>query len=307
MTFYAVCNSNGLISKELQADSRGRAILEVRAAVADQAAIDWLADAPLDLEEACGICCDGMTYSDALLACSEKGASFAWGDDTGDHWAIWEHNAQSVPDCDQEAVTLRSSDLPSVVESPVGKMSYDEAVQAANAGKSIVMCDRDATGHLYVRNACWLEDEGDLVMSHPTERTGTVAAPVDGLYELLFEEPETLPPAEPFRLPAFAVPAIKALWEESQIANDRAQSALCEGALGGDETAFFQCFDAINEAGNVEYNWQLSYSETGNTVLTPRELKTDSAGYCRLIRQSMQTGQAVPTLSGDMVFAAPRS
>jgi hypothetical protein len=244
-----------------------------------------------------------------------------WGDDTGDHWGIWEFptfEPKEDPDCDQEAPTLRGSDLPSAPASvlPVGKLSHSMALEAAEAGKSIVMCDRDATGSLYVRNACWIDDEWRLVMSHPTDRMGTINAPLDGVYELLFED-ESNGPGEPpnmnagpalplWRLPVFAVPAIKTLWEESQIANDKDQSIICERALAGDEEAFLKCFDAINEAGNVMYNWQLSYLKTNFPVLTSRELKTDSAGYCRLIRQSMHTGQAVPTLRGDLVVAAPR-
>lgn len=188
MTFYAVCNSNGLISVALKADSRGRAILELREAVANSLHVDWLAEGLTDLEEACGYCCDEMSFVEAIAACSSKGASLVWGaDDSGYHWAIWEHNAQAVPDCDQEAVTLRGSDLPSAINA-LKKLTHVQALDAANAGKSIVMCDRDATGHLFVRNACWLDEHGRLVMSHPTDRTGTIVAPFDGTYELLFED-----------------------------------------------------------------------------------------------------------------------
>jgi hypothetical protein len=67
--FYAVTNANGLISQELQASSKEEAIKEVKNAVADRAAISWIDDNQTDLEDACGVSCNDMSYDEAL-ACS---------------------------------------------------------------------------------------------------------------------------------------------------------------------------------------------------------------------------------------------
>jgi hypothetical protein len=50
--------------------------------------------------------------------------------------------------------------------------------------------DRDATGNHFVFRPVWLDDDGDLVMPHPTENTGYCDAPTDGRYTL--QEPEWL-------------------------------------------------------------------------------------------------------------------
>lgn len=88
MKYFAVTNANGLISQELQATTAADAIAEVKEAIADHASVDWINDAQTDLEDACGVSCDDLSYSAALELCQEAGASYVWGELTDDSWNI---------------------------------------------------------------------------------------------------------------------------------------------------------------------------------------------------------------------------
>jgi hypothetical protein len=87
--FYAVTNNNGLISQELSANTAAEAVREVKAAVSDRSAQAWLDDNQTDLEVACGVDTNGMTYDNGLQLCSEAGAEFVWGEPSDDTWNVW--------------------------------------------------------------------------------------------------------------------------------------------------------------------------------------------------------------------------
>jgi hypothetical protein len=89
--FYAVTNFNGLISQELEAETRSKAIREVKKAIADKSYQSWLDCVPTSLEDACEIDCSDMSYSKALELCSRAGAEFEWGEPTDDSWNIYSY------------------------------------------------------------------------------------------------------------------------------------------------------------------------------------------------------------------------
>ena len=63
-------------------------------------------------------------------------------------------------------------------------MDYSEARQCAKRGSTVSLVTPDATGDLFVRHPCWIDEDDQLVMPHPTQDTGTVRAPADGNYRL---------------------------------------------------------------------------------------------------------------------------
>jgi len=87
--FYATTDANGLISHELNATTKSEAIAEVKAAVVDRSATDWVDGTQLDIEDELGVNCNNMSHSEALEACIDAGADFVWGEQTGDSWDIW--------------------------------------------------------------------------------------------------------------------------------------------------------------------------------------------------------------------------
>ena len=89
MKYFAVTNANGLISQELTASTKSEAIAEVKAAVADKSAIDWIDGSQTDMEDELGINCDNLSFSSALEKCAARGAEYVWGDQSDDSWNIW--------------------------------------------------------------------------------------------------------------------------------------------------------------------------------------------------------------------------
>jgi hypothetical protein len=92
--YFAVTNNNGLISQELSATTKSDAIREVKDAVADKSAIAWHDDNQTDLEDACDVSCEGLSYTDALELCEGAGAEFVWGEPSDDKWNIWSHTTE---------------------------------------------------------------------------------------------------------------------------------------------------------------------------------------------------------------------
>lgn len=92
--FFAVCDAGGLISKELDASDLSEAIADLKTAIADGSAREWIDDAQHDLEDELDITCDNMSCGGALEACAELGAKFAWGERTSDSWDIWSVTAE---------------------------------------------------------------------------------------------------------------------------------------------------------------------------------------------------------------------
>jgi len=64
-------------------------------------------------------------------------------------------------------------------------LTYEQAKEAKAKGEPVHLVHQDTTGNWVVASV-WL-DEGELVMGHPTEARGTVAAPRDGSYGVPFE------------------------------------------------------------------------------------------------------------------------
>ena len=57
------------------------------------------------------------------------------------------------------------------------------AYLSADRARPARLVTRDATGDHYLYLRVWLDDDGVLVMSHPTDdRSGPIAAPLDGEY-----------------------------------------------------------------------------------------------------------------------------
>ena len=75
-------------------------------------------------------------------------------------------------------------------------MNKASAIIACKAGKRIAQAEKDATGNWAEWHTCWLDDEGDLVRSHPTEPVGTIAAPEDGVYYVMVYDEDYSPEAE---------------------------------------------------------------------------------------------------------------
>lgn len=87
--FYAVTNCNGLISQELEAKIIGDAIREVKEAIANKDDLNW--DNFTDLEDACGVNCNDLSYATGLELCVDAGAEFEWGEPTDDSWNIYSY------------------------------------------------------------------------------------------------------------------------------------------------------------------------------------------------------------------------
>ena len=53
-------------------------------------------------------------------------------------------------------------------------MTREQATQALRAGKSVELSTLDATSTVPSHHAVWLDDDGDIVRSHPTRDVGTI-------------------------------------------------------------------------------------------------------------------------------------
>jgi hypothetical protein len=70
-------------------------------------------------------------------------------------------------------------------------MTKTEAIKAAASGETVELKDRTPTG-LYCRHAVWLDDDGELVRSHPTDHArGPIAAPECDSY-VIWRDPPAL-------------------------------------------------------------------------------------------------------------------
>lgn len=107
--YFATTNNNGLISQKLTAPTAADAIAEVKAAIADRSAVDWYNGNQTDLEDACGVECDGLDYNAALAKCVEHGAKFVWGEPSDDQWNIWSHRAHVTTSARLQDITGRES------------------------------------------------------------------------------------------------------------------------------------------------------------------------------------------------------
>jgi hypothetical protein len=87
--FYAVTSFNGLISQELKAETRNEAIREVKEAITNRDDLNW--DNYTDLEEACDVDCNNLSYATGLDLCVKAGAEFEWGEPTDDSWNIYSY------------------------------------------------------------------------------------------------------------------------------------------------------------------------------------------------------------------------
>ena len=63
-------------------------------------------------------------------------------------------------------------------------MNKLEATESVKSGNHMQLVDRDTTGNWFDRRSVWLDTDGTLVMSHPTEPHGTVDAPDGDHYRL---------------------------------------------------------------------------------------------------------------------------
>lgn len=64
-------------------------------------------------------------------------------------------------------------------------MNYTKAKLKLQQGEYVSLVNRDTTGRWFERRACWLNSEGEIVHSHPTDDNhGPVSAPKDGNYSL---------------------------------------------------------------------------------------------------------------------------
>jgi len=63
-------------------------------------------------------------------------------------------------------------------------MTKAEAIATlkANPLTWVFLTTRDATGAFFENRLVWLDDAGDLVQSHPTDSSGTCAAPESADY-----------------------------------------------------------------------------------------------------------------------------
>lgn len=97
---------------------------------------------------------------------------------------------------------------------------------------------------------------------------------------------------------------IETLRTEASSAGDHKQALLCNLAINGNGAAFEECFNVIKNAGHVESNWCLRYTDE-NIIATNVDLNITYLEYVNLILKSLIESSAgtVKTTNGINVYA----
>jgi len=115
------------------------------------------------------------------------------------------------------------------------RFSRDQAIAEIKAGRKVELVSKDATREWWQYTPVRLDEDGELVMRHPTDPgAGYVAAPDVRHYQTV--------------APSATEDQVRALLRAAREAGDAERANLCTAALYGDERAWDECTQAISGA-----------------------------------------------------------